>query len=153
MQSLEKIVATLINYYDQAVVVEDDYLGSLNDELATLRLPSNEQSEMENFAANVSFKQKTIRTKLEERRVTKIQKLLHPEADKPGSSKDNRTPKRKNKRKQKKKQNNKQKIVKEENSWRIRIMVSPDVEAIRIEPSLNRNETLVPPIKKYGSTS
>ena len=47
LQSSKNTVATLINYYDQVVVVEHDYLSSLNGELATLRLPPNEQSEME----------------------------------------------------------------------------------------------------------
>ena len=107
LQSSKYIVATLIDYYDQAVVVEHDFLVSLNDELTTLRLPLDEQSEMEEFAANVSLKQETIRTKLAKRRVTKIQKLLNPQAEKPESSKDNRPPKRKNKRKQKKQKNNK----------------------------------------------
>lgn len=37
-------------------------------------------------------------------------------------------------------------IIKKENSWRIRIVVSSDVEAIRIDTSPNRNEILVPPI-------
>ena len=69
----------MINYYDQAVVVEQDYLGSFNNKTATLRLSPKKQPVMENFATIVSLKQETIRIKLEKRKVTKIQKLLHPE--------------------------------------------------------------------------
>ena len=71
----------MINYYDQAVVVEHNFLSSINDKLTTIRFPSTEQSEMDNFATIISLKQEPMRTKLGKRRVTKIQKLLHPRAE------------------------------------------------------------------------
>ena len=80
IQSSKQIIGKLIHYYDQAVVDEHNFLRSLSEELATYDLPPNEQSEMENFEENISLKKEIIRTKLEKRRVTKIQKLLHPEA-------------------------------------------------------------------------
>ena len=44
--------------------------------------------EIGGFEANLSLKQNTIRTKLEKRRVSKIEKLLHPRAEWPEDATD-----------------------------------------------------------------
>ena len=115
MQSSKEIIGKLIHYYDQAVVSEHDFLRSLNDELATYKLPPNERSELEDFDANISLKKEIIRTKLEKRRVTKIQKLLRPEAEVSKNREDTRPPNPKNKYKdmKKKKSQNKKSRVRE----------------------------------------
>ena len=84
------------------------FCPTLNDKLADLSLTPNEQSEIDSFEANVTLKKETLRTKLEKRRVTKIQKLLNPGTEQPGSRVDDRPPKRKRNKKRKSQKNNKE---------------------------------------------
>ena len=90
VQYLKQIVTKLNDYYDQAVIGEHEFLRSLNDKLAELRLPPNEQLDVESFEANISLKKETLRTKLEKRGVTKIQKLLNSDTVQPESGVDTR---------------------------------------------------------------
>ena len=50
----------MIHYYDQAVVVEHKFLGSLNDQLAGLRLLPEEQLDIDSFEATIPLKKETF---------------------------------------------------------------------------------------------
>ena len=68
---------------------------SLNDQLAALSLSPDEAREMDDFEASLSLKKNTVGTKLEKRRVSKIQKLLHSVAERPEGGTDVSRPKQK----------------------------------------------------------
>ena len=85
MDASRLILAKLVDYYDQAVVSEQEFLGSLNDKLAEFRLLPEEQSDIDQFEAEISLKKEIIRTKLEKRRLSKIQKLLNPATEQVGN--------------------------------------------------------------------
>ena len=100
------ILAKLVDYYDQAVVGEQEFLVSLNDKLAEFRLFPEEQTDIDSFEASISFKKEIIHTKLEKRRISKIQKLLNPVTERVGSMEDSSPPtctRGKNKKKNKSK--------------------------------------------------
>ena len=58
MDASKLILAKSVDYYDQAVVSEQEYLVSLNDKLAELRLLPDEQSDINSFKANISRKKR-----------------------------------------------------------------------------------------------
>ena len=96
-ESSRLIMNKLIGYYEQAVLCEDASIRSLNDELASMDLSPNGQQEIDDFEKNLSLKQNTVKAKLEKRRVSKIQKLLHPEEQQPEGGSKIKPPKQKKK--------------------------------------------------------
>ena len=108
-QASKDIMSKLIAYYDQAVIDENDFVRSRNDRLATLELSPDEEREVGEFEANLSLKQNTIRTKLDKRRASKIEKLLHPGAERPEDVGDAVRSKKQQQKKKKQKQRKKTK--------------------------------------------
>ena len=76
-------MAKMITYYDQAVIDENDFIHSRNDQLAPLHLSPYEIGEIGEFESNIALKQNTVRTKLGKRRALKTEKPFHPKVERP----------------------------------------------------------------------
>ena len=57
-ESSKQTLAKPVDYYDQTVIVEHEFLCSLNDTLADLRLLPDEHLDLDNFEANISLERK-----------------------------------------------------------------------------------------------
>ena len=113
MDASKLILAELVDYYDQTVVREQEFLVSLNNKLAEFRLFPEAQTDIDSFEASITLKKEIIRTKLEKRRTSKNQKLFNPATERVGSMEDSRPPTRgkKNKKKNKSKKNLKERRI------------------------------------------
>ena len=79
--SLCKIMQVLVEYYEKAIVDKHCAFTALNDELAAVELTVEESEEVDAYDEKIHTKQDTLRTKLENRRAAKVQKLLNPEPE------------------------------------------------------------------------